>query len=331
MAVLTHVIAVIGGEENDGVLRKPQLFERIQHPADLGIREGRRGIVRLDRPAGQIVGEIHLLLLSRDRLAGRNGQRVQIAFRGSRQDNPLARIHVEIPLRCHIGRVRPIEADGQEERRPLGGIGLQELDCRGRPDAIGLLFVGAVRRQPTERAAKPAGDEAEDDRLVIFVAAAGIDLVVPRVGVVVPVGADGGRHSVVVDLAHAVGRVTVLAEQLRERHHVRKPLADADRVAPDERLIRIQPGHEGSPARTAERILAVRTFEANPPGSQTVDVGRLHHPMAVTAEIAVEVVANQKQHVGPGSGLRTIGGDQRCAHQVEDQRCTDQEFVVHHE
>jgi hypothetical protein len=62
--------------------------------------------------------------------------------------------------------VGSIEANCQEERGLLRGMSFQKPDRRGGADAVGLLEVGPVGRQPAQRRAEIAGSPGEDFRFV---------------------------------------------------------------------------------------------------------------------------------------------------------------------
>ncbi len=118
------------------------------------------------------------------------------------------------------------------------------------------------------------------------------------------------RHVVMINLAYARGVVSVVFEMLRHRHHIGQVLANENGIAMNERLIRIQPCHKRSPARPAQRVLTIRPFKPHPPFSEAIDVWRPHLWMSVNANIAIQVITNQEQHIRL---FRGIGGNrQQC-------------------
>ena len=86
-------------------------------------------------------------------------------------------------------------------------------------------------------------------------------------------------------------------------------LPEVDSVPVDQGLVRVESGHERSPARTAQRILAISAIESDAPARELVDVWGFHLGMPITIQIAVQVIADDEKNVGFGIflGLRKSG------------------------
>ena len=141
------------------------------------------------------------------------------------------------------------------------------------------------------------GRKGEDFRLVVSVAAAGIELGHPRRRVVQAVGADLQRHAVVIQLADAGHVVAGLLKQLRQADGVGDVLAELRRVFEHACLIGSQPGEKARPARVAERELAIRPVEPDAASGQFVDARRFHRFIAITSELVVQIVRDNVEHV----------------------------------
>ena len=152
-AVLAEQVAVVAPEDDDRVVGEPQPIERLEHPADLGVHEGDRGVIGLDRPP-------RCAFASTPQLGGVVNQAASARLRGrfgnaaAESGSSIERIQVEILLRRDVRAVRPVEAGGEEERPVL--VLLEELDGLGGDLAVGLLLVGAGERSKAERAAQAA-------------------------------------------------------------------------------------------------------------------------------------------------------------------------------
>src|SRR5687768_14461785 len=125
-------------------------------------------------------------------------------------------MHREIWLRRDVRRVRSVETDCKEKRLVLEFF--QVLDGRLRTFSIGLFVVRSVGGKPTEPGAESLSRTNRiDQRFLVLVAAARIDLLLPRRRVVESIRADLGRDAVVVQLADSVDGVAVLLKELRQR------------------------------------------------------------------------------------------------------------------
>ena len=89
-------------------------------------------------------------------------------------------------------------------------------------------------------------------------------------------------------------------------------LAKVRAIVEHPRPVRAHPGEERGAARVAQRKLAVRAFEEHPFGRQPIDVWRTDHGVAVTMQIAVEIVNGNEEDV-----LLCLGRDQR----IDSDQC----------
>ena len=84
------------------------------------------------------------------------------------------------------------------------------------------------------------------------------------------------------------------------------------RVTQNASAIRIEPCQHGVAARSAQWKCTIRSIESHATSRQAIDVRRFGFRIAIAAEHVVEVVRNQKQHVGlfvgGGEGLRKPAG-----------------------
>ena len=113
--MLAHVISVIAREHDDRVVGEAVLVERIEHAADLGIKEADAREIGLQRLPPLVVGHPILLRLA---AAERRLRQVLLILGHARDERHLGLgVHLEIGrLRGDVRRVRPVEADGEEER-----------------------------------------------------------------------------------------------------------------------------------------------------------------------------------------------------------------------
>ena len=115
--------------------------------------------------------------------------------------------------------MRTEETGGDEEGFVL--LLLHKLDRFGGDHAVGLFFVLAISRQPTQGGADLAvGFGVEDESLVGLVPSFRVDGFLPGRRIVEPIRPDGSGHVVVIDLAHPAGPPTVFHELLRHGHGI---------------------------------------------------------------------------------------------------------------
>ena len=77
------------------------------------------------------------------------------------------------------------------------------------------------------------------------------------------------------------------------------------RISQNASAIRIEPCQHGVAAWSAQRKRTIRSIESNATSRQAIDVRRFGFRIAIATEHVVEVVRNQKQHVG----LLVCGGE----------------------
>ena len=306
--VLAEVIAVVAGEDDDRVVGEPKAVEGPDDLPNLRIDERHRRPVGLKRLAAEVAMEPHLLRLA----AGQGRLRHMLVVIGRHVGKPdtVERMAIEPGFRRDIRGVRPEETDGEEERGLVVRKGLQPRHGLGRSQAVGLLRVAPLGREPTDRAAELPRLEREHLPLVGLVAPLGIEDGIPTRRIVEPIGADLPGHAVVIELSDPLDAVAGGAEGLRQRHHAGVEITEADGVVTDAGPRRTPPGEEARPARIAERILTVGPGEADATGGELVDVRRDRLRVAVAAKRAAEVVADHKQDVRPGGiGPGRLTGD----------------------
>ena len=145
-AVIAEMPAVVAPQDDDGVVGRAALVERVEQAADLRVGVGDAGVVGVDE-LGVAVG--------RQGAFGRNaGIAAQLApgvagvaggafgFVLNRRGLELAAV-VEVPVffRGDEGQVRLMEADGNKKRFPMFG---KFFDLSGSPDGHGAVGVGVV-------------------------------------------------------------------------------------------------------------------------------------------------------------------------------------------
>ena len=298
MTVLAHVIPMIRGKDNDRVVRQTIGFQGIQDATGLSVGKSDGRIVGLDDLPSSLVGEVDLLLLSTNRFQSGFRNRLLVAFRHFGNLDGLEWIHLEILLRRHEGSVRTKQSHRKIEGHPILGALLELLDRIGRGDAIGLLLIGPLSREPAQGPAKLPGSQGLDDRLIGDIAPSRIDRLVPGIGVVVTTCADVLGHVVMIDFPDPGREIAVVTKDLGDGLHLGKGFPNVDGVGVDQGLIRIEPRHERSPTGTTERILAMRIVKANPALGETIDIWGLHLGMTIQPHVAVQIVTDQEKDVG---------------------------------
>jgi hypothetical protein len=87
-------------------------------------------------------------------------------------------------------------------------------------------------------------------------------------------------------------------------------LAKVDLVVVRERLVGVQARQERDSARITPRHLTVCSIELHATAGQPINIGRLDLRMAVGAEIAIEIIGYQEQHIQLGIG--SVSGRNKC-------------------
>ena len=85
-----------------------------------------------------------------------------VGVRQRRQLDAVARVHVEVALRRDVRRVRPVEADGEEERFVVALEPLQQPHRLGGGNPVGMLRVLSIVREPAQCCAELTGLERKD-------------------------------------------------------------------------------------------------------------------------------------------------------------------------
>src|SRR5690349_18191939 len=124
-------------------------------------------MVRLDCLSAQVVA--HLVLV-RERAAVRRGWRARSIVGAERGQRDLrGGIKVEPLFRGNVRRVRAVETDREEEGTCFAFEALEQANRFGGPDAIGVLLVFALVREPAQRRAECAGLEREDPIVLLAI------------------------------------------------------------------------------------------------------------------------------------------------------------------
>ena len=108
---------------------------------------------------------------------------------------------------------------------------------------------------------------------------------------------------VVIDLPHAGGIIAVVLEHLRQRHHVRQHGSEIRLQVMNSSSVRPQPRQQRDTAWTAQRKLVIGAVESEPARGKTIEVGTLDQRVPIRAQVIVEIVGDDEQHVRP-AGLR---------------------------
>ena len=289
---------MVAREDDDRVVGEPEAVERPNDLPYLRIDERHRRPVGLKRFAAEVAMKPHLLRLAAGQ--GRLRHLLVVISRYVWKPDAVERMTIEPGFRRDIRGVRPEETDGEEERGLVVGKGLQPRYGPGRSEAVGLLRVAPLGREPTDRAAELPRLEREHLPLVGLVAPLGIEDGIPARRIVEPVGADLPGHAVVIELSDPLDAVAGSTEDLWQRHHPGIDVTEANAVVTDAGPCRTPPGEEARPARIAQGILAVGPTEADATGGELVDVRRDRLSVAVARKRAAEVVADHEQDVRPG-------------------------------
>lgn len=310
--VFAGVVAVIAGEDDDGIVGEAETVEGVYDASDLCIHEADAGVVGLETFATEVVRKFVLLFFVTSE--GGLGQ-IGLVF-----SNPLDDAHFafvvffEIGFRRNVGRVRAEEPDGEEE-------GPRAVFCATFEDPFGITGIFAVRvfgigfggRVPTECAAELPGSKGEDFGFLLgSIDAGGVHFDLPRCGIVMTVGADGFWDVVVEEFSDANGEISVLSKHLWERGLIGDGLAEDEGVCKDAGAVGVESGQEGVSAGAAEGEGAIGAIKSDATLCEFVDVGGLCLRIAVAAEEVVEVVGYDEEDVlFPRLCGRAFGGKRK--------------------
>lgn len=166
--------------------------------------------------------------------------------------------------------------------------------------------------------------------MLIAIAAARVDDLIPRIVVIEARRAEILRHAVVVQFADARSEPAVAAKELGKRDGVRElfPEVGRDRgthirIGVDSGDVRPAAGQEGGAARRAEWKLAIGALEQDSAGGETVDVRCLQTSRAIAGEVAVEIVGDEEEHIGLRGGR---GGEGRSRREHAEHHQEGKEF-----
>ena len=201
--------------------------------------------------------------------------------------------------------MRPVEPDRQEKGLAVSFEALEQSHRFSSGNPVGVFGIRPTFREPAHRSAELSGPQREDPVVNLPVAAARIDGEVPGWVVVQSSRADRERHAVVIELPNACREPAVRTKELRERDRLRQLLAEMRRHRVRRRWVgehtggvRPPPRQQRRAARAAQRVLRVGAVEPHTAGRQLVDVRRTDRG-TVCAEVVVQVVGDQEEHVEP--------------------------------
>ena len=121
------------------------------------------------------------------------------------------------------------------------------------------------------------------------------------------------------NLADTAGPVAVLLHELRQRHCAGASVADVDLVIQYAGRFRVKAAEKRRPRRPADRVLAIGSVEGDTCLGQAVEVRRFDMRITGGADVGVEVVANDQQHVRLGVGQVYCGyKEKQCGEIAED-------------
>ncbi len=327
LSFFAELIAVVGDEDDDGVVAQAEFVEMREDAAEIPVSPGDGGEVGADdlsrfglgcAAADEEIGVAHA-----DggfgKAFGHGGPGGEVG----RKLDVVGVVEIEEALRCGGRAVRFGEAAADEEGLVRivfcalvevgdGAVGHQVVACTFAvafedEDLIGVsgaLIVGGEDGQD----AVGHGDARVRDvhRLAGLRRVHGFDVAV-EVGpgfVIVEAGVE--------EFAAAQGGVSVFAEELRESDPVGMQVADAGAVAEDLGGVGRMAGEERRTRRVAERELAVVAIEANAFGGECVDVGTVGVEAAVVAgELGAHVVGHEEEDV-EGTLAGVSGGGFGC-------------------
>jgi hypothetical protein len=179
-----------------------------------------------------------------------------------------------------------------------------------RQHRVGVVLVAFRRGIPAQGATVLTGRQGEDRPLVDAVDPGGVELKFPRTRIIMTVRPDRVGNVVMIEFADPAREVTLEPEGLRQADRRGNRLAEDERIRQDARAVRVEPRQHRVPARPAERKGAVSLLEANPARGESVDVRRLRLLVSIAAEVVVEVVGDEEEHVRPVRRRNEAGQEQ---------------------
>jgi hypothetical protein len=91
-------------------------------------------------------------------------------------------------------------------------------------------------------------------------------------------------------------------EVLWQRHGIGHGRTKVRRQVVNAERLRAKAGQQRISRRRTHGLVAVSPFETRTTGSKTIDVGRLHHLIAITAQDRLEIVNANQQDIRPLGG-----------------------------
>lgn len=307
--VLAEVPAVIGGEDDDGVVGELEAIEGGENAASLGIDITDAGEIAAD-------GGTSLLRRGSDVIAGNGnaaGGEGNVGFIVGglvRKRDFVEGVEVEVFGGGDERQVRAVKADGEEEGLVLVAL-FEPLDGGFGERAIDEVVVGCCVFVPGD-ALLAAGfdlylaDAGGREGAFVFEGSAEI----PGFGIVHAFEAAGDAE--VEDFSAAGGGIAVLAEEARERHDAGNIYIEVVFVVGDARGIGTEAAEERRTRGIAVRKLAIGTLEEDAALREGVEMRRFGLGMSVAAQVGGEVVGHEEDDVGTGGrlGCCRLDGDE---------------------
>ena len=105
------------------------------------------------------------------------------------------------------------------------------------------------------------------------------------------------------NLSQRLGAVAVLLEILRQRHRVRRGLAEVRPEIVNAQRGRPHAGEQRIARRRAHGLIAIRALEHHAASREPVDIRRLHNLVAVAAEHGLQIIDRYEKDVGLLGGV----------------------------
>ena len=331
--------SVIPPENHDGVAPQPQAVQFRKNAAHLRVHIADAGIIGMLELPREVIRHMTGwdIMIQAQLIAGQNrilggglraeGIRGELDFRGV--------VKVPIFLGRHEGEMRLDQAHREKEGRFFSGDILQGGDRQIRDLAIGIGIMrdlGALKRRAarvqTVGGNLPGGVGLffAGNRFAAFAVAirfarrpVGIQLHIFRQGINRRLGIHPGNgprlriiKTTVIELAHALDKIAVVLEQLRQGDHVRQRCAKMGLQIPHPGRVRPRPGQQAGAGRRAHRLLAIGTIEDHALRRDAVDIRAADIISAITTEFRTQIIHCNEQNVRLGRrNVRGTRGQKR--------------------
>ena len=169
---------MVAREHDDGVVGEAEALEGVEDLSDLRVheRDGRgvslNGFDGAGRRSSSPVPRTRCDRRLRACAIGRRGRLGQL--------DAIERVHVEVPFGRDVGRMRPVEPDGQKERFRVVRLNRSSsLNRFGGGNPVSVLGIGPIVGKPADRCAELSRAQREDPVVNLAIAAARVDGEVP--------------------------------------------------------------------------------------------------------------------------------------------------------